>query len=71
MRGDSTRTWLRRSDMIAAIAEAGIFMTWWDARKAMRSMPRPEKRYGHYRYTVEHLDAVLAYGRRMYEEVVA
>lgn len=65
MRSDIGRTWHRRSDLLAAIEAAGLVMTWHDARKALRSLPRPERRYGHFRYTDQHREAVLAYGRSM------
>lgn len=71
MRGDQGRDWHRRSDIIDAIRAEGLEMTWHDARKAMAHLPKPEKRYGHYRYTDTHREAVLAYGRSMRREVVA
>ena len=70
MRSDPTRTWHRRSDIIAAAAAEGIVMTWHDAKKALKGMQVPQRKYGHYRYTDEHRDAVLRYGRSMMPEAV-
>ena len=67
MRGDSDRTWFRRSDVIDALRAAGSEWTWHDVRRVLARLPRPERRYGHFQYTQEHLDAVLAAAR---EEVV-
>lgn len=64
MRGDEARDWFRRSDIIAAIEAEGHVFTWHDARKVLRGLPKPERRYGHYRYTRQHLDAVLQAARR-------
>jgi hypothetical protein len=67
MRGDHDRTWHRRSDIVAALAAEGLPMTWWEASKVLATLPRPEKRYGHFRYTAEHRDAVLAAARCAYK----
>jgi hypothetical protein len=60
MRGDYARTWMRRSDMIAALRELGCSWTWYEISFAFAGLPRPEKKYGHYRYTQEHMDAAVA-----------
>ena len=60
MRGDHNRTWHRRSDIIDALRAIGSPMTWHDARRAMATLPTPEKRYGHFRYTDQHMLAVMA-----------
>ena len=66
MRGDHYRTWHRRSDILDALRAIGSPMTWHDAAKAMATLPRPEKKYGHYRYTDRHFAAVMkAAGREM------
>ena len=65
MRGDHRRDWFRRSDIIDAIKAEGLKMNWHDARKALALLPRTEKRYGHFRYTDQHREAVLAYGRQI------
>jgi hypothetical protein len=59
MRGDGHRDWYRRSDIIARLREIGSHMTWHDAMKAMSHLPKPEKRYGHLRYTQAHYNAVI------------
>ena len=71
MRSDAGRTWFRRSDIIAAIDAEGLPLTWYEARQILAEMPRPEKRYGHYRYTAEHRDAILAEARIRYSAVPA
>ncbi|MEY3205045.1 MAG: hypothetical protein RLZZ21_1376 [Planctomycetota bacterium] len=65
MRGDSQRDWYRQSDIMSALRAIGPF-TWNDARKVLAGMPRPEKRYGHYRYTAEHYDAVIHAAEKEY-----
>lgn len=64
MRGDEGREWLRRSDILAAVAAEGLVVSWHEACQAMVGLPRPEKRYGHFRFGREHLDAVLTAARR-------
>jgi hypothetical protein len=66
MRGDHCRTWHRRSDVLDALRAIGSPFTWHDCQKAMAALPKPEMRYGHYRYTDLHLAVVLmAAGREM------
>jgi hypothetical protein len=65
MRGEYGRTWFRCSDLIEAMSAEGRIVTRWMVRKAIRGLPRPVKRYGHYRYSQEHMDAVRAYAGRM------
>lgn len=65
MRHDADRTWLRCSDLVAAAAKAGRPMTRWQIARVLARLPRPAvKRYGHYHYTQEHLDAVVDAARR-------
>lgn len=57
LRGDlQNRQWYRRSDLIAAagpLGESGV-------RRVLEAMPRPTvKRYGHFQYGQEHMDAVV------------
>lgn len=69
MRGDHARTWHRRSDILAAAAAEGLAIKWHQAEKVLATLPKPPKRYGHYRFTDAHRDAVLAAGRAMRGEV--
>jgi hypothetical protein len=55
------RTWLRWSEVWATIKAEFPDVCETGLRVAMRSAARPEKRYGHYRYTTEHLAAARAY----------
>lgn len=65
LRGDQARTWCRMSDLLAAAAAAGRAMTRYEVRLAIAHLPRPTvKRYGHWHYTNEHLEAVLEVARR-------
>ena len=66
MRGDAGRTWLRRSDILAALAAESLPMTWYEAKQVLALMPKPEKVHGHYRFTAEHRDLVLAAARLTY-----
>lgn len=59
MRAEEPRDWYRQSDILAALRDTGVPFTWKDAKQAMAGIPRPEKRYGHYRYTQAHYDAVM------------
>ncbi len=66
MRGDhEPREWMRWSEFLAAVLAEIPCLGVWDIRQAVRRSTRPEKRYGHYRYTNEHMDAVRAYAARM------
>ena len=67
MRGDECREWLRRSDILAADKAAGFVVSWHEACKAMAGLPRPVKKYGHYQFSREHLDAVLQAAREAAE----
>jgi len=60
MRGDHRRTWFRRSDIIDAVRARGCKWQWYEISLSFAGIPRPEKRYGHYRYTQSHMDAALA-----------
>lgn len=65
LRGDEQpRDWYRMSDLVAAAVGLGVPFGEWEVRKATRHLPKPrERRYGHYRYRREHLEAVLAAAR--------
>lgn len=65
LRGDANRDWHRMSDLINASHAEGYRMTRYEVLKAVAFLPKPEKRYGHYRYTNEHMEAVRAYAARM------
>lgn len=62
MRGDHLpRDWMRWGELVAA---AGCRPAWtWRLRQVVHGpgLPRPQKRYGHYRYTTEHLEAARAF----------
>ena len=66
LRGDVGRDWLRWSDLLAAARAAGVRSGPRQIRSLiLRTCQPPERRYGHFRYRQEHLDAVLATaGRR-------
>jgi hypothetical protein len=55
-----TRDWYRRSDILDALRAMGCRWTWYEISFAFAGIPKPEKRYGHYRYTREHMDAAVA-----------
>jgi hypothetical protein len=70
MRKDHIRDWLRLSDLQDAAAAAGRWMTRYEVRRAIRHLPKPAvKRYGHWHYTDEHRDAVVAAAKSMVEVV--
>lgn len=57
---DADRSWVSFGEIHAAVREAGIEVTEWYVRRELRRLPRPAvKRYGMYRYTREHMAAVL------------
>lgn len=61
MRGDEGREWFRCSDLIDAALKAGKAMTRYEIHKVIAHLPPPTcKRYGHWHYTREHYDAVVA-----------
>jgi len=66
MRGDAGRSWLRRSDILAALAAESLPMSWYEAKQILATMPKPAKVHGHFQFTVEHRDAVLAAARMQY-----
>lgn len=62
MRGEhQPREWMRWAELVDRCTAEGMVLSTWDIRKAVRAFGMPEKRYGHYRYTVGHLEAVRAY----------
>jgi len=65
MRGDcQPRAWMRWAEFREAVMAEFPCLSDWDIRKVVLQA-KPEKRYGHYRYTNEHMDAVRAYAGRM------
>jgi hypothetical protein len=65
MRGDDQpRTWMRWSEFRQAVRAEIPCLSDDDVKKAVRTS-RPEKRYGHYRYTNEQMEAVRAYAARL------
>jgi|688.fasta_scaffold118343_5 hypothetical protein len=65
MRGDDQpRDWMRWSEFRQAVRAEIPCLSDDDIKKAVRTS-RPEKRYGHYRYTNEHMEAVRAYAARL------
>lgn len=60
MRAESPRDWYRLSDLIAAAAATGRPLTRHQVYTAIRDLPTPDRRYGHFRYGQVHLEAVLA-----------
>lgn len=61
MRGDAGRAWFRMSDLIDASVAAGRRMTRHQILQSIAHLKAPDcKRYGHWHYTQEHMDAVLA-----------
>jgi hypothetical protein len=65
MRGDDQpRTWMRWSEFRELVRAEIPCLSDDDVKKAVRTS-RPEKRYGHYRYTNEQMEAVRAYAGRM------
>lgn len=72
MRGDATRDWYRRSDILDALRLIGCPWQWYEVSLAFAGLPRPVKRYGHYRYTQQYMDAaLLAWRQSCGAEVVA
>ena len=65
LRGDANRDWHRMSDLIEASHAEGYRMTRYEVLKAVAFLAKPEKRYGHFRYTKDHMEAVRAYAVRM------
>ena len=65
MRGDARRDWYRLSDLYDATLASGRRWTSYEIRQAMRHLPKPAvKRYGHFHYGQEHMDALLEAVRR-------
>lgn len=65
MRGEEPgRSWLRFSEAMAALASEGVAVTATEFRREVKRAGRPERRYGHYRYTEQHLEAVRAFARQ-------
>jgi hypothetical protein len=64
LRRDRERDWFRMSDLVDA---TGGRMTRYEIRHAITraGLPMPTvKRYGHWHYTAEHMEAVRAYAAR-------
>jgi len=65
MRQDRNRTWYRCSDLVAAAAAAGSPMNRYQIHRVLARLPKPTvKKYGHFHYGQEHLDAVVQAARR-------
>lgn len=65
LRGDTEpRAWLRWSELWAWAQAEFPALGQWDVRQAVREAGKPEKRYGHNRYTTEHQAAIRAYAER-------
>jgi hypothetical protein len=65
MRADARRDWYRLSDLYDATMASGRRWTVYEIRRAMRHLPKPAvKKYGHYHYGQEHMDAVREAVRR-------
>lgn len=60
LRSDEHRDWFRLSDLIAAAAATGKPLTRHQVYMAIRDLPTPDRRYGHFRYGRAHLEAVIA-----------
>lgn len=64
MRGDDEpRDWMRRDELMAKLAERGVIVNGEQVLRAIREagMPDPPRRYRHFHYTDEHLEAVAAW----------
>lgn len=65
LRGDAEpREWMRWSELWAWAREQIPSIGIHGIRQALRSASRPQRRYGHYRYTSEHMAAIRAYAER-------
>ncbi len=60
------KSWLRRQELIDALRAEGFDIGPFQVRQAViqSGLPKPEKRYGHFHYTREHMEAVRAYAVR-------
>lgn len=70
LRGDDQpRSWLRIGEIVAALQAEGLTVTEYACRKAIAAagLPTPPKRYGHYQYGTEYLEAARRAARRMKE----
>lgn len=64
MRGDDEpRTWLRRAEVVALLADRGVIVTAEQVTLvvAASGLPAPERKYGHNHYTEQHVEAVAAW----------
>lgn len=60
------RRWLTRTEILKAVRARGLHLSAWAFRRVFdRLDPRPVMRHGMYRYTTEHLAAVVAAAERM------
>lgn len=72
LRGDfNRRGWYRLSDLIEAAAAAGVRLTPWEVRKAVKGLPRPVKKYGNYQYGEEHRQAVIVAAKLILDRMQA
>ena len=60
LRKDHKRTWHRRADILDELRRLGCPWHWYEVSMAFVGIPKPEKRYGHYRYTAQHMEAAVA-----------
>lgn len=61
MRKDGKREWFRMSDLEAAAFHAGARLTRYQIRRILAHLQPPTvKRYGHWHYTAQHREAVIA-----------
>lgn len=63
LRGDrQSRSWYRCSDLIGAARAAGWPMNRYEVQCVIAHLPKPTvKRYGHWQYGQEHMDALLKF----------
>lgn len=72
LRGDYERVgWYRLSDLVRAAEDVGVRFSEWEVRKAVRSLPRPVKRYGNYQYREEHRQAVIQAAKSSLDRIQA
>lgn len=62
----ANREWLTFSEAMALLANEGYLVTATDFRRETKrpGLPLLVRRYGHYRYTPAHVEAVRAFARR-------
>jgi hypothetical protein len=58
------RKWMRWAELLERCRAAGLVVSDWDVRKAVRAVGLPPKVYGHYRFEERHWMAVRSYADR-------